>query len=222
MLKNKYSDYDTIRKKFKFQHSPDTCWPTCMSNILNEFWEREFKENFGKKPPLSLKEIKQSLHQRGPHGQFSLENWLDIINDKIKHSPILLEEKYHQEFLLPLKFEGVEKIVNYDHVIKICENEDFSFPMINVTGDWFGHFGLTGWSDQDISHVLIIIDYDEKKDVVHIFDPASKYFLNSTHSINPPTIINGDKLMSFWDNEYLIPRWISWFRKKDMTLEAWA
>ena len=205
MLKNKYSDYDTIRKKFKFQHSPNTCWPTCMSNILNEFWEREFKENFGTKPPLSLKEIKQSLHQKGPHGQFSLQNWLDIINDKIKNSPILLEEKYHQESLLPIIFEGVEKTVTYENVKKICENEACSFPMINVTGDWFGHFGLSGWSDLNITHVIILIDYNERKDEVQLFDPASKYFSNSTHSIDPPKIINGDQLISFWDNEYLIP-----------------
>lgn len=221
MIKEKYRNIDEIIKGFKPQQSPNSCWPTAMNGILGEFWKREFSPQFGKNPPLDLKGIKQALHQKGPHGQFEMKNWLKIINDKIKSSPIFLEERFHQPSLVPIQFEIKLSDVDFDFVDKICSNQDTSFPIISVSADWFGNFGLNGWSDPDFEHVIILLKYEKDKDIMYFYDPAEKYYQRSSKNIKPPRFITGDQLMAFWDNEHVVPRWLSWFRKKDMTLEAW-
>jgi hypothetical protein len=221
MIKDRYKDIEEIIKGFKPQQSPTSCWPTAMDDIQREFWKREFSSQFGKNPPLELKDIKRALHQKGPHGQFELKNWLRIINDKIRSSPMFLEERIHQPSLIPIEFEMKSSDVDLDFVEKICANRDTSFPIISVSADWFGYFGLKGWSDPDFEHVVILLYYSKDEDKVTLYDPAEKYYQRSSKKINPPRFISGDNLMAFWDNEHVLPRWISWFRKKDMNLEAW-
>lgn len=221
MIKEKYLNIEDIIKGFKPQQSPTSCWPTAMDNILREFWKREFSSQLGKKPPLDLKDIKQALHQKGPHGQFEIKKWLKQINDKIKSSPIFLEERYHQPSLIPIQFEIKTTEVDLDFVADICSNQNTSFPIISVSADWFGYFGLNGWSDPDFEHVIILLKYANDKDLIYFYDPAEKYYQRSSKKIKPPRFITGDQLMAFWDNEHVVPRWISWFKKKDTTLEAW-
>ncbi|HHD16386.1 MAG TPA: hypothetical protein ENK47_06725 [Euryarchaeota archaeon] len=221
MIKERYEDAEEVRKLFQFQRSPDMCWPVSIWNILNEFWKREMKEIMKRDTPLNLKEIRRCIYGKGPYGTFQFKNYCEIINQKISGKGIVLEERIDTPSMLPLEVTPRDMVVDVDLLHQITKNPDCSFPIITVDNRWFGHFGLKGWDDPDMTHVIIIIDRDRRRDLIHFFDPARKFFERSSKGLEVPKYINTDQLMSFWETENNYPRWISWFRKKDMSLEAW-
>ncbi|MBN1390768.1 MAG: hypothetical protein JXA22_09025 [Candidatus Thermoplasmatota archaeon] len=221
MIKGVYSNYEEIGVSFKYQQRPDTCWPTSIWNILNEFWNREMKKITNKDTPLSIKDISSSLYGKGPYGTFPLKNYKRIINQKIEGQGIIIEEKINSSSTFPLDITPKDMIVDLEMMLRIIRNPDCSFPIISVDNGWFGHFGLKSWSDPDMTHVITILDYDREEDIIQFFDPAGNFYKRSSKGLDIPKFINGDQLMSFWDSEINYPRWISWFRKKDMPLEAW-
>jgi hypothetical protein len=221
MIKGKYNSLDEVKKMFKHQRSPNTCWHVNYWNIFNEFFTREFGFHLGKKP-ISEKDIKNSIQGRGPYGQYPLKRYVEGINSKLKGTPIILQERINAPSLLPVNIPDPSQKVDINTLVAICENSDYSFPVISVCGDWFEFVNMRGWADKDNSHVIIVMECNLDEDKIYFFDPAEKFCSQPNQKGVFPSFINTDKLIRYWNIDWSGPRWTSWFQKKDMSLEGWV
>jgi len=186
-----------VKRVFAYQPEEVMCYTVNIYNTLNEYLGR-----YRKRHP-SLKKINDTCgYKKG----------LGIIREELV--PRLLNEELLKDYGVMMAVEEGED-TNIKRLREVVEDKDTSYPMVNVSENFFKETydieqrGYGGWD-----HVITILAINHEE--ICFFDPY--YGILKKRGVKERALIPLDKFKNLWRQAYNMG-WMAWFTRKNKSLD---
>ena len=176
------------------QTQPDMCYSAGLLNIVNELGARPDHTPIH----YSLRQMNNICGYRvGQHCQDNMvPHWLSA--DLEPHGYRFVQEPGNEADL-----EFLTGVVN---------DPRKSFPLVNVSPNYFDHVGVRNRGAYKWDHILVIMGVNHE--VVYFYDPYQTFYRRSTRVEEDPRYIPIPIFLELWEAAFDI-RWMCWIEPTD-------
>lgn len=195
-------EFARVTSGWQFQRYKDSCWPTCVKNILDDMSRRlnDPTLRFSMSDVNSICGFKEELGcQPG--------NVTPMLNKTFRDRNMIYEAR-----------EVTRRSNDIEMLKRILSNQNCSYPLINVHSDY--HIEQAIAIDGRLyDHTLVVVAVDDQNTWFH--DPYKPFAERTGRIAKFNNNIPNVRMLDYWDRAWET-RWAMWVEKKIGTLESYG
>jgi len=182
-------ELDGMMEDFIPQTQPDMCYSTGLVNVINEFGARE-----------DHAPMKYSLGQMNKICGYR----------EGRHCQDNMVPRWVSEELQPYGYKLMQeqgKDADRVFLTTVVEDPRRSFPLVNVSPDYFDHVGIRHRGAYQWDHVIVIMGINHE--VVYFYDPYKTFYCRAPSVMKIPKHMPIPVFLELWEGAYE-RRWMCW------------
>lgn len=187
---------EIVRTCAYLQPEPDMCWSAAIKFILKELSIRHANNKLN----IGLRTINRICGYRKGFG-LNVETTIPALN------------RYFSKNGLPYEAREVQGKDHTTLIKNIIENEEYSFPIVNMDLTYFkelkDRYQIPG-DAEDWVHVIVVL---KMNDDVIIYDPFEAYLFGPSYNFYTPKTLRKSIFIEHW-RKAAAPYWLMWIKRK--------